>query len=229
MTGPINAGQNFCPFCGGILSNDTNICRFCADDLTDSEDAQNNANKTNQTPPEDTRPAETSNFLIFFGVVGVGVVCFLIIGLVGGIIYFIFKKDNQPTERIDIIVHTDNGAKVLKPADEANANVNANVNSYVNTYTRPSSPAAKSEGYLSQAEMLSLMQNKGLWDPWDGRMHKYESIEILRVGSYNEEKKYYPVQVRVKQTMMDGKTWVWVWDCRIAKNDYGDWIARKPL
>ncbi|HEY0427497.1 MAG TPA: YARHG domain-containing protein [Pyrinomonadaceae bacterium] len=103
---------------------------------------------------------------------------------------------------------------------------NSNVSPASSNTPATDSSKSGSGNYLSQDEMLSLMKRNGIWSPMDG-WHKYQSIEILRVGEFNEEKKFYPVQVRAKQTTMDGKTWVWVWDCRIIKNDYGDWEARK--
>jgi hypothetical protein len=85
---------------------------------------------------------------------------------------------------------------------------------------------APSGDTLTQEEMLSLMQSRGIWDPFDG-WHRHNNFEILRVGPYNEQGKFYPVQVKVTDVMNNGSTRESVYDCRILKNDYGDWETRK--
>lgn len=80
---------------------------------------------------------------------------------------------------------------------------------------------------LSQPDMLKIMQTKGIWNMYSGlRRYPPDHIEILRVGQFNEEKKYWPVQVRLKERGM-GEWVITVYDVRIFKNDYGDWEARR--
>ena len=90
------------------------------------------------------------------------------------------------------------------------------------------STSTSSSGYnLSQSEMLSIMRTKGIWNMYSGlRRYPPDHIEILRVGQFNQEKKYWPVQIRLKERGM-GEWVITVYDVRIFKNDYGDWEARR--
>lgn len=79
---------------------------------------------------------------------------------------------------------------------------------------------------LTEEEMMSIMQRRGIWGAWAGQQ-KHDTYEIVRVGPYNKEGKFYPVQVKVSDLMSDRKIHEDVWDCRFQKNDYGDWEVKK--
>lgn len=66
------------------------------------------------------------------------------------------------------------------------------------------------------------------------------SVEILRRGEFNEAQKFLPVQARITADVRQKAMWVppgkpqtmlckfiLTDDFRIAKNDYGDWVATK--
>lgn len=72
------------------------------------------------------------------------------------------------------------------------------------------------------------MRNNGIVGGMYG-LYKYKEYQILRVGPFNEQMKYHPVQVRVSDLMNNGETKYWILDCRISKNDYGDWEVRRGL
>lgn len=89
-----------------------------------------------------------------------------------------------------------------------------------------STPAVSSGDSLTEAEMMDLMKSHGIWGPMAG-WHKYDDYEITRVGPYNKDGKFYPVQVKVTSILNNGNSQASIWDCRFQKNDYGDWEVKK--
>ncbi len=79
---------------------------------------------------------------------------------------------------------------------------------------------------LSKEEIKRIVLIQQIWNMYNG-WEKYNNIEILRIVEFKEEGKYYPVLIRVKDSTGSGTRIVFVYDCRVIKNDYGDWEVKR--
>lgn len=97
-----------------------------------------------------------------------------------------------------------NPQNITKKIESQSANT-SNINTANNNLDSQSSSIPSSGNTLSQDEMLRLMRNNGIVGGMYG-LYKYKEYQILRVGPFNEQMKYHPVQVRVSDLMNNGET-----------------------
>lgn len=72
--------------------------------------------------------------------------------------------------------------------------------------------------------MLRIMQDNGIWNMYSGT-HRYEKAEILQVGEFNQEGKYWPAKVRINKRS-GASLYIDVNLIRFSKDDFGQWVAR---
>jgi hypothetical protein len=50
-----------------------------------------------------------------------------------------------------------------------------------------------------------------------------QSVKVERIGSYNEQQKYWPVKAKIVTKAGETVTLDW----QVFRNDYGEWAARR--
>lgn len=73
----------------------------------------------------------------------------------------------------------------------------------------------------SEAEIQKAIIERGAWNPLVGRV-ELQSVQIEEIGTFNADKKYWPVKVRVVTKAGREATLRY----EIALDDYSQWIAR---
>jgi hypothetical protein len=104
-------------------------------------------------------------------------------------------------------------------ANRVATNTYGNANSIAQNVSSSSNPT--NPNYLSEETMRRMILRRGAWNFGFGWV-PMQRVEILKVGDFNPQGKYWPVRVR----SYDEKNRNWVLDYQIFKNDYGEWDVR---
>lgn len=144
--------------------------------------------------------------------------------------YFYKRQWYRPSEEYSdgLLTITDKAnvnliLSVEKPSERINAENESNKSASQGTTVQSNVPRADVtlSGFPSEAEIYSLMANRGVWEPYGGTKRRPEA-SIVRIGNVNEQGKYLPVRINVPITNRYSE----VWDCRVFRDDYNDWIMR---
>lgn len=73
----------------------------------------------------------------------------------------------------------------------------------------------------SVTEIQQAIMDKGAWNPLVGRVELH-SVQIEQIGSFNADKKYWPVKARV--VTKTGRAASLRYE--VTADDYGKWVAR---
>jgi hypothetical protein len=74
----------------------------------------------------------------------------------------------------------------------------------------------------SNAEIEQAIMKTGVSNLIVGRI-PLRSVSVERIGTYNDQQKYWPVRAKIVTRVGEERILDWV----LSRNDYGEWVARR--